>query len=468
MSVEKTLNRPQKEIIPSLVLYGLKINGRAIDDLGVRHEGDASQSIWRSKPVWHKKRDLDQWIANELRLSAALWGPNRKSNDLMTFTSRALDKLRKKDILIDWNIGKRTSLFRLSDPTMVVPRPVMSRKQGMPEPIQAAPTEDKLKAVFMSVISESRKDNTYKFALGKTLLDYCKTNPWDGSIQEIKYDYLAGEFLKHYWYQKYKFRLKQDFHVVKRPAVMRILKDVFGDTQHIKFQDVESEQLTLARKNILKDVFGLARRKKGAVVPRFQRTMDGTTTRDSTIFYDYDDERQLIFLRPEAHAFFKNNYALLTRALLAEWVLYLERVNHGLPMLAAKIDNEEAERGMLGKYKTAFGEMGEKHCFYCNSRLERNHVEVDHFIPWSYIFEDSAWNLVMACKYCNRDKSNSLPPQELVCDLINRDERYSRTLPIMHKSILELSIRGVGTWKKEIHNHYKICGEYGFGHWSIR
>lgn len=466
--VEKTLSRLQKDTIPSLVLYGLTINGKTIDELGIRHKGDYSQSTWRSKPIWHKKRDLDQWIADEMRLSAALWGPDRKSNDLMTFTSRELGKLRKKDTLVDWNVNKRISLFRLSDPTMMVSRPTMSKKKNTSEPIQTAPTETDMKKAFMSIISSPNKDNTYKFTLGKTLLDYCKANPLDGTVQEIKYDYLAGEFLRHYWYQKYKFRLKQDFHTLRKPVVMSVLEKVFGDEQRTKFEKINPEQMAQARKLIRQRVFGKAIQKKGMVVPRFQRSMDGNTTRDSTIFYDYDDEQRVIFLNPEAHAFFRNNYALLTRALLAEWILYLERVNHGLPMLAAKIDREEAERGDLTKYKIAFCSMDETHCFYCNSRLERDNIEVDHFIPWSYIFEDSAWNLVMSCKRCNQGKSNSLPPQVLVGDLINRDEKYYEDLPIMRKSIRELSIKGAGTWKKEIHNYYTICREYGFGHWSIR
>ena len=69
-------------------------------------------------------------------------------------------------------------------------------------------------------------------------------------------------------------------------------------------------------------------------------------------------------------------------------------------MLAAKIDNEEAERYPLTKYRKVFLEYSD-HCFYCNNSLKSNHIHVDHFIPWSYIFDNNVWNLVLACQECN-------------------------------------------------------------------
>ncbi len=458
----KSLSIEQRMAVPGIILHRLKHGGKTIDELGSRHHaGDKRQLPYGDRPVWHKKSDLDEWVAGQLHLPPSLWGEGRKSDDLRITTSRELIKLRKKGIIADWSSKKRTTLMRLEDPDIPVSAPVvgMSRSQGVPPP----EVDMSMKTAFLSIISKGKKDNTYKFALGKTILDYCKNNPATGRTSEIPYDYLAGEFLKHYWYQKYRFRMKQDFHTKKTPVVMQILEDTFGEKPPQKFKRLSQDDLRIARKKILENIFGPAKKKKGMVVQRFQKIVVGKTTRDTNIFYDYDDEEKKIFLRPEAHDFFRQNYGLLTRALLAEWIRYLERVNHGLPMLAAKIDDEEAKRGPLTKYKKAFLEHS-GHCFYCNGTLEAGSVHVDHFIPWSYIFDNNAWNLVLACAECNLDKSSALPREPFVEHLIERDYQYSAKMAMMEKSLRRLSIKG--RWQDEIHGHYKICHEYGFGTWA--
>jgi len=461
--LEKTLSSAQKKAIPGLILYRLKTGGRTVDDLGTNYDGDGPQLDYRSRPVWHKKGDLDAWIARELNLPPALWGPDRHSNDLMVATVRELVKLRQKGIVADWKSGRQLNLFRLSDPNMDVSRPAMSLKEVRAEP-ETEYTDDNMRSTFLSIISRSQKDNTYKFALGKTLLDYCIANAPTGRTHEIKYDYLAGEFLKHYWYQKYKFKMRQHFHGKKTPSVIRILEDTFGESSRFKFKDVAQKDLRRARREILDNVFGMATKKKGMVVQRFQRTREGNTTRDSTIFYDFDDRKQKIFLRPEAHGFFRKNYGLLMRALLAEWVRYLERVNHGLPMLAAKLYDEDSERGSLARFRKLFLERSD-HCFYCNRLLRTGRIHVDHFIPWSYIFDDNPWNLVLACQECNLGKSSSLPPETFVGELVDRDARYAETWNEMRVSLVRLSARG--PWEREIRNHYTLCTEYGFGSWPF-
>ena len=458
--MQTVLDSNQRQMIPILLIHKLSQKGKTVQDHGVHHSGDTSQLSYQNHSVWHKKHDLDEWIAMRLHLPPSLWGSKRRSNALLRQTSNEITKLRKNGIIVDWNSIKRTTLFRLNDPKSSTDIPVMSTKSRK---IIPKSDEQNMKAIFLSIISKSRKDNTYKFTLGKTLLDYCKNNPSTGQVVGIKYEYLAGEFLKHYWYQKYKFKMKQDFHTKKTPMVIRILVNIFGEQPPYRFKDVDQRKLAQARKEILENIFGMARQNKGMVVQRFQRIMDGNSVRDANIFYDYDDDSRKIFLKPEAHEFFRRNYGLLMRALLAEWIKYLEKINNGLPMLAAKIDNEEAERYPLTKYRKVFLEYSD-HCFYCNNSLKSDHIHVDHFIPWSYIFDNNAWNLVLACQECNLKKSSSLPKKEFVGYLVKRDQKYYETMTIMRKSLDQLSMKG--KWKHEIQNHYKMCKEFDFRIWN--
>ena len=458
-AMQKTLDSSQRESVPKLLLGRLKQKGKTIDDLaGTRHPGDETQLPYRASPVWYKKGELDDWIAQQLKLPPSLWGPNRVSNDLMILTSRELEKLRRRKVIADWSTKRRTTILRLADPRASVTMPKMSMVDEGRKTDQSTYTEQDMRSVFLSIISRSRKDNTYKFALGKILLDYAQKNPPTRHTHEISYDYLAGEFLKHYWHQKYKFKMKQDFHTKKTPVVIKILEEVFGENPP-QFKNLKCEDLQRARQLILENVFGPARKKKGMVIQRFQRTTSGNTTQDNDIFYEYDDERETIFLKPGAHEFFRQNYGLLMRALLAEWVRYLERVNHGLPMLAAKIYNEEAKRQSLAGYRDILVEYSD-HCFYCNGHLELACTHVDHFFPWSYIFENEAWNLVLACQTCNIQKSNSVPPEVQVPILIERDREYSKTMKMMKESLRRLSFKG--RWDDQIRNHYRICAEYDF------
>ena len=381
--VQKALTRQQKEAIPKLLMHRLTAGGRTVDELGAKLAGDPAQQGLRSERVWHTKAELDAWVADQLRLPPSLWGPDRKSNDLMTATSNEILKMRKRGDLVDWHGGRRLNVFRLSDPSRRADLPAMSGERGEP-----------------------------------------------------------------------------------RPAVIRILEDIFGYEPPALYKDIPDGKLQIARKRILDDVFGHAKSKKGMVVPRFQKTMDGNTTRDSNLFYDYDDDKRAITLHPKAHSFFRRNNHLLSQALLAEWVLYLEKANHGLPLLASKIMATEMKRSPLTQYRDMFYEKTDA-CFYCLNSFNKSGMHVDHFIPFSYIYDDNAWNLVLSCAECNLSKSDSLPSvKPYFVELVERNEEYAESMSKMKLSLLQLSARGKNTWKKEMRHHYDICAEYGFDRWG--
>lgn len=149
------------------------------------------------------------------------------------------------------------------------------------------------------------------------------------------------------------------------------------------------------------------------------------------------------------------------KAIILEWAKFLEKINRGLPMLIAKIEKEESQRGSLeGPYKTLRKYFDT--CFYCDSplSLDRNDVHVDHFIPWSYIFEDEIWNLVLACENCNLRKNSSLYPVEFVEKIINRNMQYCNKIEGLEKSLLRLDTER--EWKKVVNRHYQNCKDYGF------
>ena len=457
-----------REQISKFILFALSQKGKTIKMLeaqGRRYEGNESQKKYYEKSVWHSKKDLDEFIATELKLGSSVWGPERTSNDFITFTAREIAKLRKKDIIVDWNKSRRFSIVRLAKP---LDQPIgnleMSVKGEIPAwntNYQLAMSEDDLKRTFMLIMTSRRnKDNTYKFALARALLDYCRES--DTKITrtyEIPYGYLSSKFLKYYWHQVCKFKIKQDFHTERTPMVVQAIESVFDKKTVGNFDELNQDHIQKAEEKILETVFGSARSKKGVVVSKFQKIMNGRIAEEKKMFYTYNDVEQKIVLRPQAFEFFQKYNAMLSKVVTLEWTKFLERANTSLPLLASKIEKDETKRSSLTKFRNIYLEHTD-HCFYCCNRLEPGHIDVDHFIPWSYMFDDNPWNLVLACQGCNSRKSDSLAEEEFKNDLIKRNKDHIHKIDVLKKSLALLNI-GRG-WEVEIEHHYDNCKDYGF------
>lgn len=463
MSAARASGPIPRDQIRDMILFGLAQPGSIINKLesgNRRYPGDSSQQKYQKKPVWHKRSDLIIYVAKKLRINPELWGPNRVSNNFYNPVDQEIAKLRKKNVIIEWNSSRHFGIFRLGFDVLVT-KPQMSTtaNPAIPASNIADTSENNLKRTFLSIMTKGKKDNTYKFTLAKVLLDYCRDTTDTARTHAIPYEYLADKFLRYYWYQEYKFRMKQDFRIKSKPKVIRAINDVFGQNPPADFKLLDCDDVTRAKNKILSTVFGHARSKTSLVVPRFQNVPAGRFTQEIRAFYDYDDDKQEIYLKPEAFEFFRKNNAILSRVVLAEWARFLEKINHSLPRLVAKIDQDNMVRGSLVPYHKIYAEHTD-HCFYCNDTLERYHTHVDHFIPWSYMFEDSAWNLVLACQQCNCKKSDSLPQSEFRDLLIHRNTRYYTQIKKLKLSLDQLDT-GRG-WEPEIANHYTNCHEYGF------
>ena len=314
---------------------------------------------------------------------------------------------------------------------------------------------------FLQIITKGKKDNTYKFALARFLLDYSrkldiidiKKKVKLDQKEIIKYHEISKAFLRYYWHQECKYKIKQNHNPAKLPLVVKIIRKVFG-RKYISdsFKDMEPEKIDLAIKLIQEHVFGSIRSKKSQVIPRFQK-ISGVTALHKNTFYDYDETSIKIF--PKALLFFHENYTLLFKLVILEWTRFLEKVNT-VPRLVSKLESEEIKRSSLSKFVKI---LGTKTCFYCENSLEENKIHVDHFIPWSYIFEDEPWNLVVSCDKCNLKKHDSLVDGYLN-KLIDRNAKFQNKILSLKKSLIELD-SGKG-WKKEIRRQYRNCEEQGF------
>ncbi len=445
------------EAIPGAIVDVLGRRGSTIAGLGIdtaRHPGDPTQRGRAKEEVWHRKRDVDAEVARMLKLHPDIWGPDRKTSDFGNATAQAISSLRRRGHIEDWSRGGRLGIIRLASVPRIRRTPRMDTKERRaPEPLPRS--EEEMRRTFVSILSKGSKNNTYKFALARAILEHCGRHD---AGTEITYEYFAEKFVEYYWHQACKFRIKQDFYPNRDPVAVRAVKDVFGGSPPGRFDMLDGGAVRDARDRILRGVFGHARNKTSLVVPKFQKLMEGGRAVERRAFYDWDDDEKIVRLRPAALEFLRGNRRILSMAVLAEWAKYLERVNGSLPRLVAKIEQEERGRGSLAVVRREL--LGHaRHCFYCGSRLEDGLIHVDHLIPWSYIFDDGAWNLVLACRDCNLRKSGSLPQDEFRGLLVDRNARHGGAG--MLRASLDLLDAGKG-WAPEIRNHYRNCREYGF------
>ena len=456
--MDKILSPRQKALIPYLIVEILKTQGQTVVNLGGKvARGDPKQIDHASLPIWHSKKRINDKAAETLRLPPSLWGPRRTTNNFPIHARRALANLVKHGIVAAWT-PNNASLFRLVEHANL---PTLT-SQPATRPYVRANLD--VGTLFMTIVSQSSKDNTYKFVLGKILLDYCKQNSPDAGKRTIPYDYLAEEFTKHYWHQKYRFKMRQHAHLNNGPIAVQILERVFGEYPPREFGDLDLAKLKHARQMMSEKVFASARSYKGNVVHRFQRIGKGNNMEQRDDIYDYDDAKRTITLKPDAHTFLNRNYNWLAGALVANWASYLERTNPGLPSIAAKLACIYSDPKPTYKSKPEFLRATKSpYCFYCESGLDPDRVCMNRFLPWRYLFDDHAWNLVIVCGRCSRAKNDSLDPAKFVDLLVERNAEYLENMDAMRKSLLRLSPSG--EWESAIRGHYGMCVGYGFGKW---
>ena len=405
--------------------------------------------------AWCTYAKVEVAVGKMFKMDPALYGDSRKNRDLLIAIRNCVHRMRQEGGIEDFakqNLG----IFRSLDP------PPQDRSVPVePYKEQKPKTEENMTQAFNAILENGAKDTTYKFALAVALLDFCKTDKTahsDGHYV-ISYEDLANRFITYYWNQVYcRIRqVSQKKKNVKRDAnIVKVIEAEFKDDIPPDPKFVDSRIMEKIRRKVLSGVFGHAARSTSSVVPRFQNTGKRNVV-ENRLFYEYDDDKQEIYLNKTAFGFFKKNHYALKWATYASWVKHLEKVNT-TPKLISKL-SWNRKRMSLNKHLNNLRKTQDC-CFYCGDLLEARHIDVDHFIPWSYIFSDDVWNLTLACKRCNLKKSNSLANKEFLKYLINRNKAQMSTIIGLEASLYQLDV-GKG-WEKEMRNHYSGCCRYGF------
>ena len=305
-----------------------------------------------------------------------------------------------------------------------------------------------MQKLFNSIVSQSVKDNTYKFALTKFLLDYSHENR-QADVYQISYDKIAEKFLEYYWFQECKYKFKQDFKVERMPMIIRIIRKYCGEnyipeSYEKYFKDklaVKSRMIQEIKRYCLQDVIPRLQPKNIFSFYQHFHTLSPTGKK----FRLPPNDKRYIVITEEAHQFFKENYHELSKLLIYEWAKFLEKTNF-TPMLIAKIEGLGLhKRRSLTRYRNILLKQMNAKCFYCDCMVKNDDIHIDHFIPWSYIYDDAIWNLVISCSDCNLKKSDYLAPSMCITKIEERNEAY-----------------GFNEYGKDIQEYYENCNKAGF------
>ena len=330
-------------------------------------------------------------------------------------------------------------------------------------------TENDLQKIFFHIILAGRKSNSYKFALARSILDYVnnnvpeiKKNIQNNRVTAISYQVFAEDFFKYYWHQC-KAKIPQNFNSDSVPRAVAIVKKIFDDEdnpQPEKFVDVREDVRKKAIKEILSGVFNKFDSKTSQVVPRFQNIMKGKQSSPTETFYKNDEKNKRILVNPDAMKFFIRNRMLLEKFVIFEWAKFLNGIKTS-PGIIVNLEEPEYDRVSLKPFEKILKKSFNS-CFYCNEKLSPPpkgvKIHVDHFIPRSYVGNDSMWNFVLSCSRCNLSKSDSLA-DDFKNKFFKNISNYKNKIPKLKLSIKNLDEKN---WKKEIEKIYENCHNYGF------
>ena len=275
-------------------------------------------------------------------------------------------------------------------------------------------SDDELWAAFSRVFSgQSKNTSSYKYGFLKAILDNLYNVDED---LKLTFDQLFGKFTEIYWNLILKYQLKQMAH--SKNSKGTLLEQILKDAEE-KYCIPTSTPYESLQPTMMFDI-------EHQVKMKCKEYVVGALFADTNaLFYSFSKRKEWIQINPVMFSFICKHKVMIEKLNYYEWARFLEKVNmtsQSLNLLT-KID-ESSKRSNLEYYRKILFEEFESHtCFYCGKELKKDHIHVDHFIPWSFVKDDNLWNFVLACPECNLRKSSRLPDKGYLDRIVMRNEK---------------------------------------------
>ena len=275
-------------------------------------------------------------------------------------------------------------------------------------------SDDEMWSAFAYLFSsKSVNDTSYKFGFLKSILDNLYNT--DDKLS-LSFNQLFSKFAEIYWnlVLKHHIRQKNPGKLNRQSELEKALlygKEKYGILEDIPFESLSDEMKI--------DICHRVKMKcKENVVGALYADLGG-------LFYSFSKSEEWIQINPQMYEFVCKHKVAIEKLNYYEWAKFLEKVNEdrAVDHLLSKINESTLHtRNSLAYYRDILFQEFENKCFYCGKPVTKRSVEVDHFIPWSFIKDDQIWNFVLACPECNNRKRDKLAGMNYLIKISERNE----------------------------------------------
>jgi HNH endonuclease len=276
---------------------------------------------------------------------------------------------------------------------------------------------------WMEILQGMSNDNTYKLAWGRAIIEVillddvsvCKNDTY-----VIEFDEIAKKILKYYWNQIFFFNLKQSSNSKKPPIIFSIVSEIIEKYKKHKQTNIpiwfdRTESFFNSHSNDYdKTIKKISRTLKSDVCWRFLYA-----NKKQYEIYRLSEDKTKVYINKKDTLIIKDYAIILTQIINYRWAQLLEQYNRS-PKIASKVQgsiDNKIRRKNLKRFKDILIKQYKDNQivdFYTSEALELNDISVDHVIPWSFMYSDDIWNLVLTSKANNSKKSNNIPTFEYI------------------------------------------------------
>lgn len=265
----------------------------------------------------------------------------------------------------------------------------------------------------------------------------------------IDLESLGAEYLSMYWSQVVIYRLRHSPRDRNPPIIVREIQRVAASCKARLLADLAPD-----------DRLPLIRRITSVLPINVLAAFHVSKPERMPPLFEWAKGDKDILVSARAQEFIRTNSTALS--LIANYFLarFLSKLNTA-PHIVEKTERLVPKRAPLNRFSQHFRSLGERHCFYCGADLDAQMAVVDHFIPWTFVFEDRFWNLVLACVKCNSSKSDHLPTDEMLEQLLrlNSIREAAETTP-------KISRTGIVEPAAELKRLYELAREEQWPLWQ--
>lgn len=305
-----------------------------------------------------------------------------------------------------------------------------------------------------------RNSNTYKFALQMAILDHANKS-------EVSYKDIAKNFAQRYWNNVVAYNLRESTNIKKAPYFHKACLDIANEyeLEGLFFKHAKKKCPNIIEL-IVEKLHGGYRTTLQNPISRLQANTSSVKSgtgspQGSGWLYRWDSSKEMIYFNKKLINKVYLHQDLLKKLTVFHWALFIERFNQA-PSVTNKLLDAKKSRAIKKLVRELVTGIADDKCFYCGDKPEK--VEIDHFIPFAFLFDNPIWDLVYSCSDCNSGqggKFEKLPPERFLDILFERNKTMFNQDPEIFEGFESLS-----ELEEHISKTYQACINAGFGEWN--